>query len=343
MTYTVSSSEKLRKSGADAETKALLYLMNFHENHKDVHYFIVDFFNDLTGMDRMSDKLWDIQSKAGSNASPKSIGKELVTLYKNYVSEFEFESYILFVGGVSNTVRIDSSKNIFKIDNVNDKAIKKIKEGLIEECKIKTYISNSSIISDKIDEFLNKLLIVIDDKKPSEYVKAIINNHLCLLPDEDSLTAIFHEIRKIQSDKKNTNSVEGISIVSTDQSLNYHRHLTSGEIQMLVVGRIINRNPFEKGCPIPFIEIYNSFPVEKKIEALDDCKLSMSRALFNKNCTEGFWQLFSAVYIKIVQNPQKNVEEIFNLLDREVKRGCPDFDVLSLKYFIATVKEGVRL
>lgn len=29
MSYTVKSSEKLRKSGADAETKALLYLMNF--------------------------------------------------------------------------------------------------------------------------------------------------------------------------------------------------------------------------------------------------------------------------------------------------------------------------
>lgn len=32
MPYTVQSSEKLKKSGAEMETKALLYLMNFNED-----------------------------------------------------------------------------------------------------------------------------------------------------------------------------------------------------------------------------------------------------------------------------------------------------------------------
>ena len=63
MSYTVKSSEKLRHSGAEAETKALLYLMNFRPDSDEIHYFVVDFFNDLTGMDRMSTKLWDLQSK----------------------------------------------------------------------------------------------------------------------------------------------------------------------------------------------------------------------------------------------------------------------------------------
>ena len=53
MSYTVCSSEKLRKSGADAETKAMLYLMNFREDSSEMNYFVVDFFNDVTGMDRM--------------------------------------------------------------------------------------------------------------------------------------------------------------------------------------------------------------------------------------------------------------------------------------------------
>ena len=52
MSYTVCSSEKLRKSGADAETKAMLYLMNFREDSSEMNYFVVDFFNDVTGMDR---------------------------------------------------------------------------------------------------------------------------------------------------------------------------------------------------------------------------------------------------------------------------------------------------
>lgn len=57
MPYTVKASEKTRKSGSDGETKALLYLMNFRSDSDEIHYFIVDFFNDLTGMDRFSAKL----------------------------------------------------------------------------------------------------------------------------------------------------------------------------------------------------------------------------------------------------------------------------------------------
>ena len=47
MSYTVKSSERLRKSGSEAETKALLYLMNFRPDSDDIYYFVVDFFNDL--------------------------------------------------------------------------------------------------------------------------------------------------------------------------------------------------------------------------------------------------------------------------------------------------------
>lgn len=44
MSYTVKSSERLRKSGSEAETKALLYLMNFRPDSDDIYYFVVDFF-----------------------------------------------------------------------------------------------------------------------------------------------------------------------------------------------------------------------------------------------------------------------------------------------------------
>ena len=103
MPYTVQSSEKLRKSGAEGETKALLYLMNFRSDSNEIHYFVVDFFNDLTGMDRYAEKLWDVQSKAAKNNSPNAIGKELVTLFKNFVSDLEFAFYILLIGFVTST------------------------------------------------------------------------------------------------------------------------------------------------------------------------------------------------------------------------------------------------
>ena len=75
MPYRVDSSERTRNSGAEHETKALLYLMNFRDDSDEIHYFVIDFFNDLTGMDKFADKLWDVQSKGSKNNSPFEIGK----------------------------------------------------------------------------------------------------------------------------------------------------------------------------------------------------------------------------------------------------------------------------
>lgn len=119
MSYTVRSSERTRSSGAEYETKALLYLMNFRSDSNEIHYFVVDFFNDLTGMDRFAENLWDVQSKGAKNNSPAAIGKELVTLFKNYLSDIDFKEYILFLGGVSSTVRVDDTLDIFDWSNVN--------------------------------------------------------------------------------------------------------------------------------------------------------------------------------------------------------------------------------
>lgn len=115
MSYTVRSSEKLRKSGSEAETKALLYLMNFRPDSDDIYYFVVDFFNDLTGMNNMATKLWDMQSKGTHNVGPKAVGKELVTLFKNYMSSISFEAYILFIGSVTGALRKDPSLTVFGI------------------------------------------------------------------------------------------------------------------------------------------------------------------------------------------------------------------------------------
>ena len=68
-------------------------------------------------MDRFAENLWDVQSKGAKNNSPAAIGKELVTLFKNYLSDLDFREYILFLGGVSSTVRINDSLNVFDIKN----------------------------------------------------------------------------------------------------------------------------------------------------------------------------------------------------------------------------------
>ncbi len=344
MSYTVKSSEKLKKSGSEAETKALLYLMNFRSDSDDIYYFIVDFFNDLTGMNNMATKLWDLQSKGAHNVGPKAIGKELVTLFKNYMSDFTFETYILFVGSVSGALREDPSITVFGIDNVKDTAVKLIKEGLIEEGKNKTYIDNTTLTDANIDSFLEEVLFVIDDKHPREYVKAIIKQHPNIIPEDKVLDAIFNEIRDKQSSKKNISVVEGVVIETTDEALNYCRHLTNNEIRLMTLQRIISRDPLSQGIPVSFIPVYNAWPPERQREMLEDCQGALCRALFNKNAADGFWFLFENTYQVIIDNPNEAVQQLFvriQAIPNCVSR-CPDFDVISLKYFISVIKDGIQ-
>lgn len=48
MPYKVQSSEKLRKSGADFETKAMLYLLNFREDSSQINYEVLSYGRHLT-------------------------------------------------------------------------------------------------------------------------------------------------------------------------------------------------------------------------------------------------------------------------------------------------------
>lgn len=345
MSYTVKSSEKLRKSGAETETKALLYLMNFRSDSDDIYYFVVDFFNDLTGMNNMATRLWDVQSKGNHNVGPKAIGRELVTLFKNYMSEFTFETYILFVGSVSGTLRKDPSLTVFGIENAKDTAVKLIKEGLVEEGNAKEYIDNSSLTDTNIDAFLKSVLFVIDDdKEPREYVRAIIKQHPNIVPEDNVLDMIFNEIRDKQSSKKNISVVEGVVIETTDEALNYCRHLTNNEIRLMTLQRIISRDPLSQGIPTSFIPIYTSWPPERQCEMLEDCQGSLCRALFNKNAADGFWCLFENTYRLIIAHPDEPVQQLFVHLQAlgDCISRCPDFDAISLKYFISVVKDGIQ-
>lgn len=341
MSYTVQSSEKLRKTGADGETKALLYLMNLRSDSNEIHYFIVDFFNDITGMDRFSTKLWDVQSKSGKNNTPKLIGRELVTLFKNYLSELEFSYYILFLGGVSVSFRNDNTLTSFDISNVTSTSLNRLKDGLMEEALSKEYIEDKYITEQNISDFLENVIFVIDDKAPSDYVKAIIQDHPQIIPEKKILDAIFNELRNEQASKKNS-LVEGITIQTTDEALNHCRHLTNNEIRLFVLQRIINRNPIEKGVPQSFVPIYSMWAPEQQRDMIDECKQALCRALFNKNAAHEFWVLFEAIYNIIISNPQYTVQEIYTAIDNNTKEASPDFDVLSLKYFISVVKDGVQ-
>ena len=95
------------------------------------------------------------------------------SLFKNYLSEFTFVDYVIFMGGVPDTFRIDSSQNLFNATNVKEKALISVREGLVEESNKKEYIDNSYITDKNIDNFLKVVWFVVDDKLPQDYIKEI--------------------------------------------------------------------------------------------------------------------------------------------------------------------------
>lgn len=92
--------------------------------------------------------------KGEHNVGPKVIGRELITLFKNYMSELSFEAYILFMSSVSGALGLTGSHS-FGIENVKDTAIKLMEIGLIEEGKKKSYINDADLTETNIEDFLN--------------------------------------------------------------------------------------------------------------------------------------------------------------------------------------------
>lgn len=324
------------------ETKALLFLMNFSEYRGEVYYFIIDFFNDVSGMNSSSSKIWDVQSKGKKESGPTEIGRELVTLFKNFNSAFKFEGYILFLAGVTKKFRQDIGQNVFTISNVSEKSYKGLVHGLRDESLKKTYIIDSDVTDENIEDFLKEVIFVVDDKSRSEYVKEMIAEYPRIVAPDELLRSIFDEIKVKQSTKKDLKIVEGLRINTIDESLNYNRHLATGEIKLLTLQRIIAKDPITSVRPISFVRSFCEGMLDNEImEVVEECRRILINALFNKNASQEFWKLFSEIYHLIIDNNEESVQQIFTRLDKNLIEEHPNFDVLSTKYLISIVKEGV--
>ena len=62
-------------------------------------------------------------------------------------------------------------------------------------------------------------------------------------------------------------------IETTDEALNYCRHLTNNEIRLMTLQRIINRDPLNQGIPASFVSIYTAWPPERQKEMLENFPL----------------------------------------------------------------------
>ena len=346
MAYKITASERTNEKASDTETKALLYLMNFHPRKDDIDFFVIDFFNDVTGTNCLQDEAFDVQAKGKNNMSPKQLGRALVTLFKNYLSDLRFVDYILFVNGISSSSLLKDQKNILRIEDFAPKAQKAIVEGLKAEAKKKTYIQQDLICDDKIENFLQQISFVINDRTKEEYIRAIMQGEQFVIDDSDLyLQKIFDEIRKTQFAKKIPN-VEGITIKYLSDFSKFNKHLSVNEIKLLVLSRLLNKNSLTESVPVSFVNYLasiNKNAIEQK-ELIEDCSSKIFLMVYDKNNGSAYWKLFGDIY-SLVKSPQcidANIEMIYQLLPREEILAIRHLDRNAVLYFIALVKDSVK-
>lgn len=347
MSYIVTASEEHTGTGSDTETKALLFLMCRDDDSEKVTSFFIDVFNDVTGTDSHCRKLWDVQSKK-KKSQPKDIGRELVTLYKNYLSVFSksFQRFILFLGGVSPSVRdadADDSGTFFFTD-MKSRAQDAVLKGLLEESSHKTYMKNfvkEGVVNEaSARQFLGNVLFVIADKGKEVYIRDLLQNVPSKSLEGRDLRAIFDEIRDYQASKKNINC-EGFELSNPSQAVTLGKSVGRDEVLKLALGRILICNPF-KGVPRSFVALLSKYPDKDYNEAIENCQIELARQMYDKSSADAFWSLFGAILERVETDAEVSIPDVYASLEAELLDACPYLKPLSIMLLIASVEEGLK-
>lgn len=315
--YKIKSTEQRQEKASEFETRSLFYLMNYSVDKNNIEYFVIDLFNDVTGVNKNCDSCFDVQSKGVKSMAPSQIGCALVTLFKNFLSEFNFVSYYLYMESFSPVVvAAIKGKTVFKYSDFSDSIKDSIFLSLKNECKDKEYIDFALVTDEKLKNFLGLVTFVINSKSISELVLDAVECKLTMI-EEEKLKSIFKEIRDKQSSKKLTNTENCILSVIGDFKP-FEKHILADDIKSLIINRICFNNFLERPVQINkfFISFYEKYCLS--FDDVEDCSSKILLLMSNKNNINAFWDLFNEAIIKIKSNENAEAEDICNLINNNL-------------------------
>ncbi|AFS78114.1 hypothetical protein Curi_c11000 [Gottschalkia acidurici 9a] len=337
--YTFKNTEQNNQKASEYETKSLLYLLCMRKDSKDIDVLMIDCFNDVTGGNDSLDALWDVQSKGVKSLRPKTVGVALVTLFKNYFSQIEFNHYILFIPKLREGYLNDESLTTYSINNFKDECVFKIKEGLCTEFIKRNKDDDLKIV--EIEDFLSKVTFVVADTEKENYTKNIVNFKNKDIKSKKFFIELFDEIRDMQTALKN-NCIEGITISSVKDVLNFNRVIKKNDLEVVTINRLIGIDIFNKNnIPFEFLCEIKELNKDDVKDIIQDCNESLSRTLFNKDSKEEFWTFMEKVVKVVKDNPKKSSRKLFNMIPRKVIKRVHTLDEISCIYFISLVQEGL--
>ena len=337
--YQFTTTERNNEKASEYETKAMLYLFGCRQDSRDMDVFIIDCFNDVSGANRDVNRLWDVQSKGVKSLNPKKIGEALVTLFQNYISDIEFEHYILFIPKLKEMYLNDEDRTYFQIDNFKLQYVDKIKQGLKCEYERRNSLEPSET---ELMNFLQIVEFVIAEEQKQKYIKRITSFRTSLRFEEAFYDAIFDDIRNQQTILK-TKNINGYQIMNAAEVLQYEKQLWKKEIDALVINRILGMDLFNsKYVPNSFIDEIALFDVEDRKDIIQDCQSDIAKLLFDKNGRYIFWRFFGKLLSYAdairVESPRK-IEEQIQRDNVVIPRILSQRSVV---YLISALKEGLN-
>ena len=341
--YKFKTSEQNNDKATEFETKSLLYLLTKIKGHSGISLFIIDCFNDVTGVAEDYSDSWDIQSKNVASLTPRTVGKALYTLFANYVSDISFGHFILYLPQLKESYVEDVSVETFDIGNFKNTKVADVKDGLIAEIERRNDPDvNEPVALSKLDQFLSDVVFAFDRYGKSDYIKSIIEFKNVSNLDAEFLNRIFDEIRAQQATKKIRN-VYGQEVASIQETEKLEKNIYRKDIELLVVNRVIGNDLFSsKGIPLYFIHEVEGMDEEDIADLIQECQTQISRTLFNKNNKRAFWLLLEEVMTTLEKNPSAGIRAIFKKMTAQTKNRLFTLDESALLYLIALVKEGLK-
>lgn len=341
--YKFKTSEQNNDKATEFETKSLLYLLTKIKGHSSMSLFIIDCFNDVTGVSENYSDSWDIQSKNVASLTPRTVGKALYTLFANYVSDIPFGHFILYLPQLKESYVENTSTEVFDISNFKKTKVPDVKAGLIAEIERRNDSDiNTPAILSKLDQFLFDVIFVFDKYGKSDYIKSIIEFKNVSKLDDEFLIRIFDEIRTQQASKK-IRSVYGQEVASIREAEEFEKNIYRKDIELLVVNRVIGNDLFApRGIPLYFVQEVQGMDAEDIADLIQECQAQISRTLFNKNNKSAFWLLLEEIMTTFEKNSGAGIREVFGKISSQAKNRVFTLDKTALLYLIALIKEGLK-
>lgn len=278
------------------------------------------------------------QSKGVKSLNPKKIGEALVTLFQNYISDIEFEHYILFMPKLKEMYLNDEDKRYFQIDNFKLQYIDKIRQGLKKEYARR---NSSEPQETDLEHFLQMVEFVIAEEQKQEYIKRITSFRASLRLEAAFYDAVFEDIRKQQTILKIKN-IDGYQIMNAAEVLQYEKLLWKKEIDALVINRILGMDIFNsKHVPNSFIDEIAILDIEERKDVIQECQSDIAKLLFDKNGRHTFWRFFGRLLSYANAIRLESPREIAEQMRRDNVMIPRTLGEKSVVYLIAALKEGL--